>query len=70
MLCASPDEEIDLTAAALADALLVEKFVQGIPIVGAVGGVVNTAVYSRVAKLAAIKYKQRYLYGKLAKKLE
>lgn len=69
VLDASPEREIELAAVTLADALLVEKFIQGIPIVGAVGGFVNTAVYSRVANLAGIKYKQRYLIGKLTPKL-
>ena len=53
--------EIALTAKALSDGLLVEKFIQGIPLVGAVGGAVNAALYGRVSKLAGIKYKKRYL---------
>ena len=40
--------EIALTAKALSDGLLVEKFIQGIPLVGAVGGAVNAALYGRV----------------------
>jgi len=61
----SLDEEISVTAKVLSDALLVEKFVQGIPIVGIVGGFVNHMVYRKTSVLAGIKYKKRYLYKKL-----
>lgn len=60
-------EEIRLTSKVLADALLVEKFIQGLPVVGAVGGAVNFGVYRRVAGWAGVKYKGRYLRGKLGK---
>ena len=58
-------EEIALTSEALADALLVEKFVQSVPIVGAVGGIVNNRVYARISALAGMKYKKRYLLSKM-----
>lgn len=58
-------EEIRLTAKTLSDALLVEKFIQGIPLVGAVGGVVNAAVYGKISKMAGVKYKGRYLEGRV-----
>lgn len=61
----SLDTEIDAAAKVLSDALLVEKFVQGLPIVGVVGGFVNHAVYRKTATWAALKYKKRYLCGKL-----
>lgn len=57
--------EIGETATALSDELLVAKFVQGIPIVGATGGLVNNRVYTKITALAALKYKKRYLIGKL-----
>lgn len=59
------EEEINSTAKVLSDALLVEKFVQGIPIVGVIGGVVNHVVYAKTAAMAGIKYKKRFLYCKL-----
>ncbi len=59
------DQEIAAASKILSDALLVEKFVQGLPIVGVVGGFVNMAVYTRVSALAGVKYKIRYLKGKL-----
>lgn len=57
----SLDREITLTAKFLSDALLVEKFVQGIPIVGVIGGFVNHIVYQKIVKLSVVKYKKRYL---------
>ena len=57
--------EIASTARMLSDALLVEKFVQGLPVVGVVGGAVNFSIYRRIAALAAVKYKKRYLVRKL-----
>ena len=53
--------EMQETAKLMADALLVEKFMQGIPIVGMVGGVTNWATYRKVSKIAVIKYKTRYI---------
>lgn len=58
--------EMAATAKALSDALLVEKFIQGLPIVGVVGGFVNHQVYTKTAGLAMVKYKKRYLLEKLA----
>ena len=57
-------EEIVLTSKALADALLVEKFVQGIPIVGVVGGFVNHNVYRKILFLVKLQYKKRYIFQK------
>ncbi|MEG0924454.1 MAG: EcsC family protein [Anaerovoracaceae bacterium] len=59
------EDEINKTAKVLSDELLVEKFVQGLPIVGVIGGFVNFSVYKKVSKLAEIKYKKRYLNSKL-----
>lgn len=61
----SVEQEILQTAKRLSDALLVEKFVQGIPLVGLVGGIVNHALYARIASLARLKYKKRYLQQKI-----
>ena len=58
-------KEITGTAKVLSDALLVEKFLQGIPIAGAVGGIVNHMAYRKTSVLAGVKYKKRYLRGKL-----
>ncbi len=49
----------------LSDVLLTAKFIQGIPIIGVVGGAVNYSIVNRVAKYARLKYKKRYLLKKL-----
>jgi hypothetical protein len=49
----------------LAEALLTAKFIQGIPIVGIIGGAVNYSIVNSVAKFARLKYKKRYLRKKL-----
>ena len=58
------DGQMQITAAALSDALLTAKFIQGIPIVGVVGGIVNYTILNRIAKYAGVKYKKRYLMKK------
>jgi hypothetical protein len=57
-------EEMKVTAGILSEALLTAKFIQGIPIVGIVGGVVNHNIISKIAKYAKLKYKKRYLLKK------
>lgn len=63
-----PDEEewIRHAARALTDRLLLAKFIQGLPLVGAAGGVTNAVLLSQVGKAAAIKYKKRFLYRAMA----
>lgn len=60
------DEQIKLTSDLLSDTLLTAKFIQGIPIVGAVGGCVNYTVLNKISTYGRIKYKKRYLRRKLA----
>lgn len=63
-------EEIKKTSAILSDAMLLIKFLQGIPLVGIVGGISNFSIYHKVLNYAGMKYKKRYLqgiqYGELA----
>lgn len=59
------NSEIVLTSKVMSKALLLEKFIQGLPIVGLYGGIVNYATYKKISTLAVIKYKQRYLKSKL-----
>lgn len=54
-------EEIALTAKALSDRLLYMKFVQGIPIVGIVGGISDVTVMKEVSEYARLIYKKRFL---------
>ena len=37
------------------------KFVQGIPVVGVLGGIANPAYYNKVMKYVRLKYRKRYL---------
>lgn len=58
-------EQMEVTARVLSDAMLTAKFIQGIPIVGAVGGIVNYKIIQKIGKYATLKYKRRYLLGKV-----
>ena len=60
------DLETRITADALATDLLVLKFVQGLPLIGVVGGVTNVVYCNKVTEYAKLKYKKRYLLKKLA----
>lgn len=57
----SIEEEISLTASALSDRLLYMKFVQGIPIVGMIGGMSDFTVMKEITKYARFAYKKRFL---------
>ena len=54
-------EEIRKTSAVLSQALLGAKFLQGMPVVGAVGGAANAWAMQKVSAFAALKYEKRYL---------
>lgn len=61
-----PDEynellQIEETAASLSAELLYMKFIQGIPIVGAVGGISDAVYMRRITEYANLKYKKRFL---------
>ena len=64
------ETEIDLkvkmaeAAELLAEAMLVGKFVQGIPLIGAIGGAINYTIINKIGKYTGIKYKKRYLHRK------
>ena len=55
------DKEITRTSKILSDSMLASKFVQGIPIVGAVGSIANYRIINKISKYGTIKYKKRYL---------
>ena len=61
------EKEIESTAALLSDALLYMKFLQGIPIAGAVGGFYDIIYMKHIAKYSSLKYKKRYLTRKMVK---
>ena len=64
-------EEVDLESSVekaikeashcLAEAMLVAKFIQGLPIVGIVGGICNFNIMKDISQMAQVKYKKRYL---------
>jgi len=51
-------------AAALSRELLYMKFLQGIPVVGAVGGAYDVIYMKQINKFAELKYRRRFLEGK------
>ena len=54
-------DQMQKTAYVLADAVLCMKFIQGIPVVGAVGGISDAVCVSRVGTYASLKYERRRL---------
>ena len=58
-------EQSKETAAALAEALLYMKFLQGIPVVGVAGGAADTVYLKKIADYAELKYKRRFLRKKI-----
>ena len=54
-------EQIEQTAGALSKELLYMKFLQGIPVVGAVGGAYDAVYMKRITEYAELKYRHRYL---------
>lgn len=62
--------EISKTAKTLSITMLVAKFIQGLPLVGVAGGIVNPFIYQKVQKYAALKYKKRYLQQRMRIRLE
>ena len=56
--------QIEKTAAGLSKELLYMKFLQGIPIIGAVGGIYDAVYMKRITQYANLKYKKRFLVKK------
>ncbi|MFQ9893778.1 MAG: EcsC family protein, partial [Emergencia sp.] len=53
--------QIRTTAETMSTELLYLKFLQGIPLVGVVGGASNSVYLQKVLKYAKLKYHQRFL---------
>lgn len=53
--------QLQATAAAFAMDMLLLKFIQGLPVVGILGGAANPVYYSKVMKYVQLKYRKRYL---------
>lgn len=60
----SEKQQIEQTAAGLSKELLYMKFLQGIPVVGAVGGAYDVVYLKRITEYANLKYKKRFLSKK------
>lgn len=59
-------EQMQHTADAFAAKMLVSKFVQGIPVVGVVGGLTNPVYYRKIQQYVRLKYQKRFLMTKSA----
>lgn len=57
----SMDKQVKATASALSKELLYMKFLQGIPVVGAVGGAYDAVYMRRITEYAQLKYHLRFL---------
>ncbi len=55
-------EQIQKTAKCMAMDMLVLKFIQGMPIIGVIGGLSNGVYYRRIMKYVNIKYQKRHLF--------
>lgn len=62
------EEVMKETCALLSTTLLTAKVVQGVPIVGVLGGAVNPVIIHKLGKYAKIKYKIRFLQKKILEK--
>ena len=64
-------EEVQLVLGAAASALamdmLILKFIQGIPVVGILGGAANPVYYGKILKYVRLKYRKGYLLKQLKK---
>ncbi len=54
-------EQLQTTANAFAVDMLLVKFVQGLPVVGMLGGAANPIYYNKVLRYVQLKYQKRYL---------
>ena len=54
-------QQMKETASAFAMDMLLLKFIQGLPIVGMIGGAANPVYYRKVMKYVQLKYRKRYL---------
>lgn len=56
--------QIRKTADAFAEDMLLAKFIQGIPVIGVAGGIINPIYYREVLCYTQLKYRKRYLLQK------
>ena len=56
---------IESTSERMSTELLYMKFLQGIPVVGAVGGAYDAIYMKRVSKYAELKYRRRFYLNRM-----
>lgn len=56
------------TASALTMDMLIQKFIQGVPLVGGLAGAANSLYYGKIMAYVRLKYRRRYLYRLCVKK--
>lgn len=61
------EEQMRASAAALSEEMIYTKFVQGFFIVGLVGGIFDPVYVNRISDYAVLKYRRRFLEGKLTR---
>lgn len=54
-------QQMQDTASVFAMDMMLLKFIQGLPLVGMIGGAANPVYYSKVMKYVQLKYRKRYL---------
>ena len=64
------ETQIGVTADDFALDMLVLKFIQGLPVVGVVGGLSNPVYYNKIMEYVRLKYHKRYLLNKREDKEE
>ena len=63
------DVQIKLTSASLSKELLYMKFLQGVPVIGAVGGAYDVVYMKQITDYANLKYKRRFLQSRREKQM-
>ena len=64
----SVETQIGVTADDFALDMLVLKFIQGLPVVGVLGGLSNPVYYNKIMEYVRLKYHKRYLLNKREEK--
>ncbi|WP_300384135.1 EcsC family protein [Clostridium sp.] len=59
------DEVIKETSEVLSETLLISKFIQGLPIIGVIGGFTNYKVINKLTTYGNLKYKRRFIENKV-----
>lgn len=63
----SKEEQMKASAASLSAEMIYTKFVQGFFVVGLVGGIFDPVYVNRISDYAVLKYRRRFLEGKIGK---